>query len=169
MDPPERARVFCVDEKSQIQTLNCTPMGVPMKKGTCGTMTHDYRRHGSTTLFAALNALVGSVIESCKDLHRHQEFLSFLNEIAREAQTGLDLHLVLDLYATPEHLYAHKASVPPRPHVVLLDHLVDNSDNSFARISPRRIRRGSFSCVRQLEGAIHRYQKVHTLDRKPMP
>jgi transposase len=103
LDPPEKALVLCVDEKSQIQALDRTQKGLPMKKGRCGTMTHDYKRHGTTTLFAALNTLDGSVIGSCKERHRPEEFLSFLREIDRKTPKDLDLHLVLDNYATHKH------------------------------------------------------------------
>lgn len=84
LDPPERALILCVDEKSQIQALDRTQPGLPMKKGRCGTMTHDYKRHGTTTLFAALNTLDGSVIGSCKERRRHEEFLAFLKEVDRK-------------------------------------------------------------------------------------
>jgi len=103
MNPPEHALVLCVDEKSQIQALERTQPGLPMKKGRCGTMTHDYKRHGTTTLFAALNVLDGSVIGSCSSRHRHDEYLAFLRKLDRETPAGLDLHLVVDNYATHKH------------------------------------------------------------------
>ncbi len=98
LDPPDRALVLSVDEKSQIQALDRTQPGLPMKPGRCGTMTHDYKRHGTTTLFAALNVLDGTVIGQCMARHRHQEFIRFLNRINRETPAGLDLHLIVDNY-----------------------------------------------------------------------
>jgi transposase/AraC-like DNA-binding protein len=103
MDPPKNALALRVDEKSQIQALDRTQPGPPMKKGRCGTMTHDYKRHGTTTLFAALDVLTGTVIGSCKPRHRHQEFLAFLRRLDRSGPKELDLHLVLDNYATHSH------------------------------------------------------------------
>src|ERR1700685_899824 len=103
VDPPEHALVLSVDEKSQIQALDRTQPGLPMKKGRCGTMTHDYKRHGTTTLFAALNVLEGTVIGECMPRHRHQEFLRFLRRLDREFPRELDLHLILDNYGTHKH------------------------------------------------------------------
>ena len=100
MNPPDKALVLCVDEKSQIQALNRTQPGLPMKKGRCGTMTHDYKRNGTTTLFAALNVLEGTVIGECMARHRHQEFLKFLRRLDREFPPELDLHLIVDNYGT---------------------------------------------------------------------
>jgi transposase len=103
MNPPEKAVVLRVDEKTQIQALDRTQPGLPMKKGRCGTMTHDYKRNGTTSLFAALNLLEGTVIGECHSRHRHQEFLKFLRRLEREVPKGLDLHLILDNYATHKH------------------------------------------------------------------
>src|SRR5438132_902655 len=99
-DPPEQALVLSVDEKAQIQALDRTQPGLPMKKGRCGTMTHDYKRHGTTTLFAALDVLEGRVIGQCMARHRHQEFIHFLNKINRETAAERQLHLIVDNYAT---------------------------------------------------------------------
>src|SRR5947209_14809091 len=104
VDPPEHALVLSVDEKSQIQALDRTQPGLPMKKGRCGTMTHDYKRHGTTTLFAALDVLEGRVIGQCMARHRHQEFIRFLNKINRETAAARELHLIVDNYATHKHL-----------------------------------------------------------------
>src|SRR5271163_2043427 len=101
--PPDKALVLCVDEKSQIQALDRTQPGLPMKKGRCGTLTHDYVRHGTTTLFAALNVLDGTVIGSCFDRHRHEEFLKFLRQVDRDTPEGMDLHLIVDNYSTHKH------------------------------------------------------------------
>ena len=103
LDPPDKALVFSVDEKSQIQALDRTQPGLPMKKGRCGTMTHDYKRHGTTTLFAALDVATGKVIGQCMPRHRHQEWLKFLRRIDAETPKDLDLHLIADNYATHKH------------------------------------------------------------------
>ena len=103
LDPPEKAVVLCMDEKSQIQALDRTQPSLPMKKGRAGTMTHDYKRNGTTTLFAALDVLSGSVIGQCLPRHRHTEFLAFLKTIDREVPKGLNVHLILDNYATHNH------------------------------------------------------------------
>jgi transposase len=103
LNPPDQAMVLCVDEKSQIQALDRTQPGLPMKKGRCGTMTHDYKRNGTTTLFAALNVLTGKVIGSCKKAHKNAEFLSFLRQIDAKTPKDLDLHVVLDNYGTHKH------------------------------------------------------------------
>jgi transposase len=100
LNPPDKAVVLCVDEKSQIQALQRTQPGLPLKKGRCGTLTHDYKRHGTTTLFAALNVLAGKVIADCMPRHRHQEFLKFLRRLDREFPSDLKLHLVVDNYGT---------------------------------------------------------------------
>jgi len=100
LNPPEKALVLCVDEKSQIQALDRTQPGLPLKKGRCGTMTHDYKRHGTTTLFAALSVLDGKVVGQCQARHRHQEFLKFLRRLDREFPEDRELHLVMDNYGT---------------------------------------------------------------------
>jgi transposase len=166
LDPPEKALVLCVDEKSQIQALDRTQPGLPMRKGRCGTMTHDDKRHGTTTLFAALNTLDGSVIGSCKERHRHQEFLAFLKRIDRRTPKELDLHLVLDNYAIHKHPEV-KAWLETKPRFHL--HFVPTScswlnlvERFFAQITTKRIRRGSFESV-----AIRDYLRVHNRDPKP--
>src|SRR6266513_343834 len=103
LNPPDKALVLCVDEKSQIQALDRTQPGLPMKKGRAGTMTHDYKRNGTTTLFAALNVLEGKVIGRCMQRHRHQEFIRFLNTLEAKVPTGKDVHLILDNYKTHTH------------------------------------------------------------------
>ena len=103
LNPPDKSLVLCVDEKSQIQALDRTQPGLPIKKGRCGTMTHDYKRNGTTTLFAALNALDGKVIGDCMPRHRHQEFIRFLKKIDAETPPGMDLHLICDNYGTHKH------------------------------------------------------------------
>src|SRR5262245_62370577 len=103
LNPPEKAIVLCVDEKSQIQALDRTQPGLPLKKGRCGTMTHDYKRNGTTTLFAAIEVLEGRVISRCMDRHRHQEWLRFLRQIDQQTPDGFDLHLIADNYSTHKH------------------------------------------------------------------
>jgi len=103
LDPPEQAVVLCMDEKSQIQALDRTQASLPIKKGRAGTMTHDYKRNGTATLFAALDVLTGKVIGQCLPRHRHEEFLKFLRTIDREVPRGLQIHLILDNYATHKH------------------------------------------------------------------
>src|SRR5574337_1030856 len=103
LNPPQKAVVLCVDEKSQIQALDRTQPGLPLKKGRCGTMTHDYKRNGTTTLFAALNVLEGKVLGSCYPRHRHVEVLKFLRKIDRDVPKGLAIHLILDNYGTHKH------------------------------------------------------------------
>jgi len=103
LNPPDKALVLCVDEKSQIQALDRTQPGLPLKPGRCGSMTHDYKRHGTTTLFAALNTIDGKVIGDCMPLHRHQEFIRFLKRIDEETPKEFELHLIVDNYATHKH------------------------------------------------------------------
>src|SRR5271169_6062678 len=148
LNPPEKAIVLCVDEKSQIQALDRTQPGLPMKKGRCGTMTHDYKRNGTTTLFAALDLLQGKVIGNCHKRHRHQEFLKFLRRIDREFPGNIPLHLVIDNYGT--HGTAEvKAWLKRNPRFVL--HYVPTScswlnliERWFGELTNKRIRRGSF-------------------------
>ena len=165
LDPPDRALVLAVDEKSQIQALDRTQPGLPLKKGRAGTMTHDYKRNGTTTLFAALNVLDGTVIGQCMDRHRHQEFIRFLGKVDRNTPVDLDLHLIVDNYATHKHpnvvewLERH-----PRFHL----HFIPTSsswlnlvERFFAEITRKRIRRGVFKSVLDLEVAIYRYLAEH--------
>jgi transposase len=171
LDPPEKAMVLCVDEKSQIQALDRTQPGLPMKKGRCGTVTHDYKRHGTTTLFAALNTVTGSVIGSCKKQHRNEEFLEFLKQIDRRTPKDLDLHLVLDNYGTHKHKNVKDwLAENPRFHL----HFVPTGcswlnlvERFFAQITNKRIRRGAFESVRELEAEIVDYLKIHNRDPKP--
>lgn len=171
LDPPDKALVLCVDEKSQIQALDRTQPGLPMKKGRAGTMTHDYKRNGTTTLFAALNMLDGSVIGQCMPRHRRSEFLRFLKTIDRQTPRHLDLHLIVDNYAT------HKTDEVkrwlkrhPRFHL----HFTPTSaswlnmvERFFAEITRDRIRRGTFNSVAELESAIMDYLQKHNADPKP--
>lgn len=171
LNPPDKALVFCVDEKSQIQALDRTQPGLPMKKGRAGTITHDYKRNGTTTLFAALNMLDGKVIGACMPRHRHREFLRFLKQIDQQTPANLDLHLIADNYATHKTpgvkrwLKAH-----PRFHL----HFTPTSaswlnmvERFFAEITRNRIRRGAFKSVAELKSAIMQYLENHNADPKP--
>src|SRR5579859_5608398 len=165
LNPPDRALVLCVDEKSQIQALDRTQPRLPMKKGRCGTMTHDYRRHGTTTLFAALSTLDGKVIGDCMPRHRHQEFIRFLEKIDAETPSELDLHLIVDNYGTHKHPQVQSwIRRHPRFHL----HFVPTSsswlnmvERWFREITDQRIRRGSFRSVPELITAINDYLDHH--------
>src|SRR2546425_4184030 len=165
LNPPDKALVLCVDEKSQIQALDRTQPGLPIKKGRCGTMTHDYKRHGTTTLFAALSMLDGKVIGDCMPRHRHQEFIRFLNKIDAETPSNLDLHLIVDNYATHKHPRVKSwMRRHPRFHI----HFIPTSsswlnlvERWFREITDKRIRRGSFQSVPELTAAIKDYLKSH--------
>jgi transposase len=171
LNPPDKALVLCVDEKSQIQALDRTQPGLPMKKGRAGTMTHDYKRNGTTTLFAALNMLDGRVIGACMPRHRHREFLRFLKLIDQKTPAGLDLHLIVDNYAT------HKTPAVKRwikAHSRFHLHFTPTSaswlnmvERFFAEITRKRIRRGAFKSVAELKGAILEYLENHNADPKP--
>jgi len=175
LDPPDKALVLCVDEKSQIQALDRTQPGLPMKKGRCGTMTHDYKRHGTTTLFAALNVLDGSVIGSCKSKHRHEEFLAFLKEVDRKTPKELTLHLVLDNYATHKHPEVKKwTNAKNEKQTRIVFHFVPTScswlnlvERFFDQITSRAIRRGVFESVAELIDTINDYLRCHNRDPKP--
>ena len=171
LNPPDKALVLCVDEKSQIRALDRTQPGLPMKKGRAGTMTHDYKRNGTTTLFAALSMLDGKVIGACMPRHRHREFLRFLKLVDHNTPADLDLHLVVDNYATHKTpavkrwLKAH-----PRFHL----HFTPTSaswlnmvERFFAEITRNRIRRGVFTSVADLKSAIMDYLDHHNADPKP--
>ena len=171
LSPPDQAIVLCVDEKSQIQALDRTQPGLPLKKGRCGTMTHDYKRNGTTTLFAALDLLQGKVIGDCYKRHRHQEFLKFLRRIDREFPGKTPLHLVMDNYGThgtPEV----KAWLKKRSRFVL--HYVPTScswlnliERWFAELTNKRIRRDSFLSVDDLIAAIEEFLAAWNENPKP--
>jgi len=171
LDPPDKALVLCVDEKSQVQALDRTQPSLPMKKGRLGTMTHDYKRNGTTTLFAALNVLDGTVIGSCYPRHRHSEFLRFLRTIDRATPTELDLHLVIDNYATHGHVKVKTwLAAHPRFHV----HRTPTSsswlnlvERWFRELTEKRLRRGSFQSVPQLVAAIEEFIELNNTDPKP--
>jgi transposase len=171
LNPPDKAMVLCVDEKSQIQALNRTQPGLPLKKGRCGTMTHDYKRNGTTTLFAALDLLQGKVIGDFHKRHRHQEFLKFLRRIDREFADGRALHVVMDNYGThgtPE------VKTWLRKHRRFVIHYVPTScswlnliERWFAELTNKRIRRESFFSVDELIAAINEFLAAWNENPKP--
>ena len=168
MNPPDKAVVLCVDEKSQIQALDRTQPSLPMNRGRCGTMTHDYKRNGTTCLFAALNLLEGTVIGECHPRHRHQEFLKFLRRLEREFDKDLDLHLILDNYGTHKHADVQKWL---RKHPRFKLHFTPTScswlnlvERWFRELTQKRIRRGVFHSVPELINAIYQYRDAHNED-----
>ncbi|WP_147041418.1 IS630 family transposase, partial [Skermanella aerolata] len=171
LDPPDRALVLSVDEKSQIQALDRTQPGLPLKKGRAGTLTHDYKRHGTTTLFAALNLLDGSVIGRCMDKHRHQEFIKFLGTIDANTPADLDLHLIVDNYGTHKHANVMAwLEQHPRFHLHFTptaSSWLNMVERFFAEITRKRIRRGVFKSLTDLEIAIYKYLAEHNEHPKP--
>lgn len=171
LDPPDKAVVLAVDEKSQIQALDRTQPGLPIKKGRAGTMTHDYKRHGTTTLFAALDVATGKVIGECLPRHRAKEFIAFLKKIERIVAKPLQLHLVVDNYGT--HKTAEvRAWLAMHPRFKL--HFTPTScswlnlvERLFAEITRQRIRRGTFGSVAELEAAIEAWIQDRNADPKP--
>ncbi len=171
MDPPDRALVLCVDEKSQIQALDRTQPSLPMFPGRGGTLTHDYKRNGTTTLFAALSMLDGRIIAQCMPRHRHQEFLKFLKKLDRETDPDLDLHLIVDNYCTHKHERVRRWL---RRHKRFHLHFIPTSsswlnliERWFREITDKRIRRGAFKSVSQLINAIMEFIETHNADPKP--
>jgi transposase len=171
MDPPTQAVVLSIDEKSQIQALDRTQPGLPIKPGRCGTMTHDYKRHGTTTLFAALNVLDGSVIGRCMQQHRHEEFIRFLNQVERAVPAGKLIEAVVDNYATHKHPKV-KAWLERHPRWTF--HFTPTSgswlnavENFFSVLTRKRIRRGSFHSLVDLQAAIKLYLAEHNAEPKP--
>jgi transposase len=171
LDPPDKALVFSVDEKSQIQALDRTQPGLPLKKGRCGTMTHDYKRHGTTTLFAALDVATGKVIGQCMPRHRHQEWLKFLRRIDGETPKHLDVHLIADNYATHKHAKVRAwLKRHPRFHMHFTPtsaSWINQVERFFGLITEDRIRCGVFKGVAELEAAIQQYLEHHNADPKP--
>jgi transposase len=171
LNPPEQAVVLCMDEKSQIQALDRTQASLPMKKGRAGTMTHDYKRNGTTTLFAALDVLTGAVIGQCLPRHRHNEFLKFLATIDRQVPKGLEVHLILDNYSTHKHDNVKKwLAKHPRFHL----HFTPTSsswlnlvERFFGKLTDKAIRRGVFHTVPDLITAIEAYLNANNTDPTP--
>lgn len=171
MNPPERAVVFSVDEKSQVQALDRTQPGLPLKKGRAGTMTHDYKRHGTTTLFAALDVATGEVVHDCLPRHRHQEFLRFMRRVVRSVEPNLDIHVIVDNYATHKH---------PRVkrwldrHLQVHFHFVPTSaswlnlvERFFSELTTRQLQRLAVSSLDELIVAITHYIEHRNKDPKP--
>jgi transposase len=171
LNPPEKALVLCVDEKSQIQALDRTQPSLPMKKGRAGTMTHDYKRNGTTTLFAALSTLDGSVVGQCLPRHRHQEFLKFLRHLDRAFPAELELHLIVDNYRTHKHDNVNAwLAKHPRFHL----HFTPTSsswlnlvERWFRELTQKALRRGVFHSVPDLISAIDAFLQAHNHDPKP--
>ena len=171
LNPPDKALVLCLDEKSQIQALDRTQPGLPLKKGRCGTMTHDYKRNGTTTLFAALNVLDGKVMGACHGRHRHQEWLKFLRRLDREFPLELPLHLVMDNYGTHKEPHV-QAWLKKHPRFVC--HFVPTSsswlnlvERWFRELTQKTIRRGSFGSVPDLKQAIEEFMRAWNQNPKP--
>src|SRR5919199_2075231 len=171
VDPPAHAVVLSVDEKSQIQALDRTQPGLPLKKGRCGTMTHDYIRNGTTTLFAALDVLEGTVIGRCMQRHRHQEFIRFLNAIEAEVPAGKVVHVILDNYAAHKH---PKAVRWLGRHPRFVFHFAPTSaswlnaiEGFFAKLTKRRLKRGVFHSLVDLQAAINRFIDEANADPRP--
>jgi transposase len=171
VDPPAHAVVLSIDEKSQIQALDRTQPGLPMKKGRCGTMTHDYIRHGTTTLFAALNVLDGSVIGRCMQQHRHQEFIRFLNAIETAVPAGKLIHAIADNYATHKHPKV-RAWLARHPRWTF--HFTPTSaswlnavEGFFATLTKRRLKRGVFRSIVELQASINRFLAEHNQNPRP--
>lgn len=171
LNAPEHALVLCCDEKSQVQALDRTQPGLPLKKGRAGTMTHDYVRHGTTTLFAALNVADGTLIGQCQDRHRHQEWLKFLQLIDAQTPADRELHLILDNYATHRHAKVQKwLQKHPRFHL----HFTPTSaswlnmvERFFRDLTVNRLRRGVFHSVPDLVEALEKYIAHHNREPKP--
>src|SRR5918998_290268 len=169
--PPAHAVVLSVDEKPQIQALDRTQPGLPLKPGRCGTVTHDYERNGTTTLFAALNVLDGTVVGRCMQRHRHQEFLRFLNAVEAAVPAGKLVHAVLDNYATHKHPKV-RAWLTRHPRWIF--HFTPTSaswlnvvEGFFAKLTSRRLRRGTFPSLVALQAAINRYLAEHNQAPRP--
>jgi len=171
LNPPDKSLVLCVDEKSQIQALDRTQPGLPLKKGRCGTYTHDYVRHGTTTLFAALEILEGKVIGQCYPRHRHQEFLKFLRRLDAEFPEELNLHLVVDNYGTHKH---PKVQSWLRRHPRFVLHFIPTSsswlnqvERWFGELTQKAVRRGAFVSVGDLVEAIANYMEQWNESPRP--
>jgi transposase len=171
LTPPQNAVVLCVDEKSQIQALDRTQPGLPLKPGRCGTFTHDYKRNGTTTLFAALHVIEGRVIGQCYPRHRHQEFLKFLRRLDAEFPGAVMLHLILDNYGTHGHERVRRW-LAKHPRFVL--HFIPTSsswlnlvERWFAELSQKAVRRGAFRSVKELQQAIHEFMTSWNANPSP--
>jgi len=171
LNPPEHALVFSVDEKTQIQALDRTQLPMPLRNGHSQTVTHDYKRNGTTTLFAALNILKGEIIGTCIKRHRHQEFIAFLNKIDQAAEAGLEIHCIVDNYSTHKHV---KVKTWLQKHPRFHFHFIPTSsswlnlvERWFREITTKRIRRGTFQSVPELIAVIEEYISYNNANPKP--
>jgi transposase len=171
INPPENAVVFSIDEKSQIQALDRTQPGLPLKKGRCGTMTHDYKRNGTTTLFAALNVLSGKVVGRCMPQHRHQEYIRFLDAVHGTVKAGTAVHAIVENYATHKHPSV-KAWLAAHPTWTF--HFTPTSaswlnavEGFFAKLTKRRLKLGVFKSIGDLQTAIKRFIAENNQQPKP--
>ena len=172
LNPPTKALVLCVDEKSQIQALDRTQPGLPLKRGRCGTMTNDYKRNGTTTLFAALEVAQGKVVGQCYARHRHQEFIKFLKRLNEEFPTDLKLHVVMDNYGTHKHPRVQNWL---KQHPRFIPHFIPTSsswlnlvERWFGELTGKRIRRGVFVSVEDLKKAIEEFLAAWNKNPKPL-
>jgi transposase len=171
VDPPAHAIILSVDEKSQTQALDRTQPGLPLKKGRAGTMTHDYKRNGTTTLFASLNVLDGTVIGRNMQRHRHQEFIRFLNAIEEQVPEGKTIHAILDNYAAHKHLRVRQW-LDRHPRWTFRFTLTSASwlnavEGFFATLAKRRLKRGVFRSVADLQAPINRFLEEHNRQSQP--
>ncbi len=171
LNPPENAVVLCVDEKSSIQALDRTQPGLPMKKGRAGTMTHDYKRNGTSTLFAALNVFTGEVVGEYKQRHRHQEFLSFLKPVEKQTPKDRELHIGVDNYSTHKHQKV-KNWIKRKMRVTLHFNPTSSSwlnlvERFFGLITEKAIKRGVFSSVKELEEKLMQFIDQRNENPKP--
>lgn len=171
LNPPENAVVFCVDEKTSIQALDRSQPGLPLKKGRCGTVTHDYKRNGTSTLFAALNVAVGSVIGECYQKHTHKEFLKFLKNVESQTDKDKALHIIVDNYATHKHEKVRNW-LKRNKRVTL--HFVPTSsswlnlvERFFGLLTAKQLKRGVFTSVKELEKKI--IEHIETINENPKP
>jgi transposase len=171
VDPPMHAVVFSFDEKSQIQALDRTQPGLPLKKGRAGTMTHDYKRHGTTTLFAALNVATGETIHACMPRHRHQEFLKFLTKVEKNVEPGLEIHVILDNYATHKHENVQQwLKRHPRVHFHFTPtgaSRLNLVERLFGELDQKQLKRLASNSVGDLIAAIERYLDHRNENPKP--
>ena len=172
LSPPENAVVFCIDEKTSIQALDRTQPGLPLKKGRCGTVTHDYKRNGTSTLFAALEVLTGRVIGECFQRHTHKEFLKFIKQVEAQTDVDLDLHIIVDNYATHKHVKVRNwLKRNKRVHL----HFTPTSsswlnlvERFFGLLTEQQLKRGIFTSVDELEKRIMSYIANHNEDPVPI-
>jgi transposase len=171
VNPPERAAVFSVDEKTQIQALDRTQPGLPLKKGRAGTMTHDYKRHGTTNLFAALDVASGAIVHECQPRNRNQEFLRFIKKVEASVPADLDIHVIVDNSATHKHPNV-KAWLEKNPRVVF--HFLPTSsswlnliERFFGELTQRQIRRSAVTSVHELIATINGYIEHRNQQPKP--